>query len=117
MAPMLFQEESVESLRARFPKALERVWIPTDPMLDRPGLHREHVFDFPTGLRLLISLDKLDGPVELHVSASWEHDGPRDLDAANIIVNAAYHMLGGEGTLLFIGFSNNGIPHWLRLDD
>jgi hypothetical protein len=62
MAILPFEPEPLESLQARFPKALERIWVvPSNgDMPDRPGMHREHLFDFESGLRLLISIDRLD---------------------------------------------------------
>jgi hypothetical protein len=47
--PIPFRVETIEQMKLRFPKALEKVWIPVDGMEDRPGLHREHVFDFLSG--------------------------------------------------------------------
>lgn len=66
-----FVAESIEAARARFAAALERVY-PTNVLSeDRPGQKRENVFDFASGLRLIISRDRFeDGSVEIHVSAS-----------------------------------------------
>lgn len=117
MAPLPFVAELLVTLRERFPKALEKVWEVTDPMLDRPGLHRENVFDFDSGLRLLISKDKLiDLKPEIHVSASWERNQPTTIREAHRQVNEAYHLLGGKEYLRFLGQSANGIPHFIGVD-
>jgi len=109
-----FKPESLEQLKARFPKALEKVWEVTDPMPDRPGLHREHLFDFESGMRLLISKDKLirEEP-EVHVSGSWEWNPPISIEQMRRVVGEGYRSLGGTGLLHFIGFSEAAIPHWI----
>lgn len=114
MPTLPFQPEWIEVLKARFPKALERVWEVTDPMPDRPGLHRENVFDFESGMRLLISRDKLtfEEP-EIHISASWENDLPFTVEEATRRVTDGYRALGGKGIVSFLGQSSRGIPHWL----
>lgn len=117
MAPLPFIAELLVTLRERFPKALEKVWEVTDPMEDRPGMHRENVFDFDSGLRLLISRDKLVGiKPEIHVSASWESNKPISIREAHRQVNEAYHLLGGKEYLKFLGLSGGGIPHWIGIE-
>lgn len=114
-----FIAEPLESLKARFPKALEKVWRVTLPMHDRAGLHREHLFDFESGLRLLISRDNTmdtDSP-HIHVSASWETDEPNNIRLANQLVVNAYRSIGGKGILHFVGISPGGIPHWYVEDE
>jgi hypothetical protein len=108
-----FISEPIEQLKARFPKALEKVWVITIPMPDRPGLHRENVFDFPNGIRLLISRDNLIDKTEIHVSASWEYNEPKSIEQMNINVLACFRAIGGTGTLRFLGWSPNAIPHWI----
>ena len=70
-----FEPETEEELRARYLAAMTRVYDVTgffEMPADRPGLHREHVFDFEDGLRLIISREKRDKDVYLHWSASME---------------------------------------------
>lgn len=110
--PIPFEPEELLKLQARFPRALEKIWQITFPMIDRPGLHREHVFDFKHGLRLLISRDNLHG-VKIHVSASWERDEPKSLRDAHSQVDLHYKLLGGTGHLSYVGMSDNAIPHWV----
>lgn len=109
-----FKPEIIENLIERFPKALEKVWEVTEHMSDRPGLHREHLFDFGSGMRLLISRDSFrnDAP-EIHISASWEWAPPFDVKAMREQVIKGYHQLGGKGLPIWVGFSSGGIPHWI----
>ncbi len=113
-----FQAEPLEQLQARFHKVFEKIWEVTDVMTDRPGMHREHTFDFESGLRLLISLDRLpsSSEEELHISASWEKDSPTQVLDAHGQVVRAYESLGGKGEVLYVGMSNNRIPHWWVMD-
>jgi hypothetical protein len=116
--PIPFRVETIEQMKLRFPKALEKVWIPVDGMEDRPGLHREHVFDFLSGIRLLISRDKLSrGISKIHISASWECDEPTTIDEATRLVTNAYRAIGGKGIIHFLGISSGNIPHWLVEDE
>lgn len=117
-----FVSEPTEQLKARYPVCLQKVWeIPDDmdlsdpdAMPDRPGLHREYVFDFKCGLRLLISRDKYGrGPIQLHISASWEEREPQRLAQATDTVRAHFASLGGQGYPLLLGISPNGVPHWI----
>lgn len=116
-----FKSEPLEILKGRFPKALEKEWTLAEIPRDRPGLHREHVFDFASGVRLLISRDNFyphihGGPVT-HVSASFEFDPPLTIDVLMTKVKDHYLQLGGVGNLKFLGFSSvvggKGIPHWI----
>ena len=71
-----FEPEIDEMLQNRFEKALERVYDVETMMNgglneDRPGVKREHVFDFQDGVRLIISKDRTaKGKTFLHVSGS-----------------------------------------------
>lgn len=111
---MPFIPEPLEDLKARFPKCLEKIWNVTDPMPDRPGFHREHLFDFESGMRLLISNDcMIPRAPDIHVSASWEYCSPQSLKEMEEQVINGYKSLGGKGLLRLLGFSGRGIPHWL----
>lgn len=83
--PMPFQPEPLEHLQARFWEALSREWVipagvgPDRPMVDRPGMHRTHVFDLDVDgerVRLIVSLDRAadDAQPWLHVSASFQSE-------------------------------------------
>jgi hypothetical protein len=71
MLPFEPQPENV--LKARYPDAVKET-IDIEKIdkgeIERPGLNREHVFDFFDGLRLVISRDKMGLNTVLHVSAS-----------------------------------------------
>ena len=117
MPTLPFKAESIESLRSRYPKCLERIWKLNELWRDRPGMYRDYVFDFEDGTRLLISKDNFypeDGEV-IHVSASWEYDhkAPVTIVEATKHVTEHWHNIGGKGNLLWIGMSPNRVPHWL----
>jgi hypothetical protein len=74
-----------DELKARFPAALERVWV-ASATGDRPGLHPENVFDTFDGYRVIISheVEVETGEHVFHVSGSyWRRDkspkGPKDV--------------------------------------
>lgn len=116
--PIPFEPEFIEQLTARFHIALRKVWVAVENMTDRPGLHREHVFDFTSGLRLLISKDILppDSTPFIHVSASLSDEEPIELEEFERIVQHAYGLIGGKGKIKFMGITSKGIPHW-RVED
>jgi hypothetical protein len=71
------EPESVESMLARFPKALEPVYATEairEGRMPRPGQVRAHVFDFEDGVRMIASMDLdegINGPDPfLHLSFS-----------------------------------------------
>ncbi len=115
MPVMPFEAESLEILRARYHKALEKLWIAGDDMIDRPGLHRENLFDFESGLRLLISKDLFPNKkiADIHVSASWQSNNPIALEDAHREITSSFRALGGVGNLRLVGFSKAGIPHFV----
>lgn len=120
--PLPFIAESVDSLKKRYSKCIEKTWTLAEVNSgNRPGLHRDYVFDFESGLRLLISKSVFfPNSVDVHISASWEHDIPLNID--NIIelnkqIEQAFHSIGGEGKIRFLGMSANFIPHWLVIND
>jgi hypothetical protein len=68
-----FEPEPVIVLKQRYRDAIRDIINPRvvarDPAL-APSKKREHVFDFPDGLRLIISTDQIDGVRTTHYSAS-----------------------------------------------
>ena len=112
--------ESLEKLKARYSDAILITWLPSETMVDRPGLHREHVFDFDQGIRLIISKEiiKQYGNKEyLHFSASadpkiWGEEEQNFLRVAHICITE----LSGLSSLNYLGLSKGGIPHWLSKD-
>lgn len=120
--PLPFVPESVESLKTRFPVCLEKTWTPKEILKgNRPGMHREYVFDFESGLRLLISKTQFfPKDISVHISASWEHDKPLNVNNIQELtqqIEDSYHSIGGEGKIIFLGMSSNFIPHWLVIHD
>lgn len=123
-----FKPESSESLRNRYPAAIRNVFNfsgghVADP---RPGELRLCVFDFESGIRLIISRDKEDDGTFLHISASVQvsgtlehklrsgeyHIGDFCLDALRL-----WQEISGDDvdTLEFYGLSRGkGVPHWRR---
>jgi hypothetical protein len=70
--------EPMESLQARWPAALVKLWNIDDPAYDvnrGPGKYREHVFDLSNGFRFIVSREQyalVNGSAPyLHVSASF----------------------------------------------
>lgn len=113
-----FESESIDSLKERYPKCIAKIWTQAEIARgDRPGLHREYVFDFESGLRLLISRALFGDLAKAHVSASWIDEKPLDFYEAEGEVVRAYKDLGGVGYLRFLGMSNMGIPHWIVEED
>lgn len=72
-----WQPESIAMLSKRFPKALEQTFevenIVGDDNSDRPGKHRENVFDYQDGVRLIVSKDRFNGNLFLHFSGSLQN--------------------------------------------
>jgi hypothetical protein len=114
-----FEPESIEQLKSRFPEALKKTWVCHPDMQDRPTLHRTHVFDFESGMRLGISKDLLStdrNPI-IHVSVSIDTPdtskfGWQTFDDAIETIQSHYESIGGYGKLRFMGISPNQIPHF-----
>src|SRR5262245_30169010 len=111
--------ESIASMRDRYKKALVKIWETDKGFSDRPGLHREHVFDFEDGMRLLVSTDRMpDLEIITHISASC---GDRDKQMTIMFslfeeeVLNKWRQISGAGERFhfhLIGLSQNNIPHW-----
>jgi len=101
------------------PEPLADLWVAVQNMNDRPGLHRENVFDFEDGLRLIISKDRLfsDPKENVHLSASWtsKERAPTTWADVDLEVIKHYQSIGGPGLLQFIGASSGNVPHWVVL--
>jgi len=107
-----FSPEPVEKLKEKIPLALSKIWIADEDLEDRPGLHREHVFDFENGLRLIISKDKFPGYISalIHVSGSYPQKH-NPVTAAK--VHEALGSIGMYGILDHIGDTPNKVSHWV----
>lgn len=87
--PLPFEPEPLSRLRDRYAAAIVKVWHPAliaaladeGMPFDRPTIHREHVFDFESGIRMGISAEELEGEQYLHVSASiHDHGGLSEVE-------------------------------------
>lgn len=109
--------EPIESICGRFSSALIPVWDANrirreiregkDP--DRPGCHRTHVFDFISGLRLIVSREWMEEiGVFLHISSSWGSDGTARLETPGDFLNLL------KASLNALKISRSGLE-WERL--
>jgi hypothetical protein len=132
MGTLPFVAESLEELRERYPKALERLFDSESINLgvsDRPGENRANVFDFPVGLRLIISREDSDQGQIIHLSGSFikdtegfdclkkeeEHHGGQAMMQLyqSICVRFFKEISDISGVLFFTGFHGpQMIPHW-----
>lgn len=116
-----FQPETIEQLKARYPKALIKTWIPEDKPIEngepsRPGLCRDNVFDFEDGIRLVISMDLMNDEVVQHLSGSFIEDiyKGQKKNALDQMARNFWKVSGIEKPLEFLGLtSGKGVPHWI----
>lgn len=110
-----FIPEPVEKMVERFQKAFEHEFD-VDKIAngapDRPGTHRENVFDYEDGIRLIISKDRSGERVFIHLSASSlkEMGGKEMLESMVkrfLVLNAA--PFEGQGA----ASSTDGVIHIL----
>ena len=96
---LIFQPESVAKLKKRYAQAFEKTYdvnkIGESQSTDRPGLHRENVFDFKDGLRLIISKDQHNGDLYLHASASLREPF-KDMSMVPGIIKRWLQLAGGK---------------------
>ena len=114
-----FEPEPVAALKARYPKAVRKVFNPRYIQAhpeDAPTKDRTHVFDFPDGLRLGVSVDQADGERRTHYSASMYPTNPyRDIVEYTKFVVDHINMLRPHemtGTLMTM-LGPGGILHCL----
>jgi hypothetical protein len=124
------QPQTTEENRNRFPAAVRRVFFVEDIERggERPGQLREHVFDWPDGLRLIISREDFgDMQPVLHMSASankeyplWRRLAKGKVSISDFLDLAAlrfFEISKGTHALVFEGFSiPKGIPHWRGIE-
>jgi hypothetical protein len=95
--------ESIEALKARYSKALERLYdveiISGNNYEGRPSLYPEHIFDFQDGFRLIISREKYDDRMFVHVSGSCQ----RLLSGEEMIQGMMNHIMEIGGIKLGLG--------------
>lgn len=126
-----YQPMSIAENRARFPAAMETIWDVESALCGgpTPGMQegRENVFDFPGGLRIIASRDRLpEGEVVIHFSASAEQGSalwrrikrPGQERYFNWLAILRFAEISGFGKVKpahveFVGCSpGKGIPHW-----
>lgn len=111
-----FKPQSLSELRHRFPAAINHYHQV------RPGKHRAHVFDTEDGLRLIVSVESINGDDVLHVSGSVESNSAVGqkvrkgfISEADLIgwIECRFAALWGDDppTLVFVGASS-GVAHW-----
>lgn len=97
MKPRLpFNPQPLHVLRDKLPAALEGFYDPFDVMagaVESPSGNPKHVFDFESGLRLIISTDSISMCLYTHVSASSLADY-RDKQEALGAIQAAMTSIG-----------------------
>lgn len=109
------EPESEDAMRARYAQALEGVWTPAMGVAgDTPGKLRRHTFDWPDGLRLIVSMDDLDGKgAKLHVSGSsylLRLNEPVGL----VFAEAAFTRIAGRPMPRRLEATAAGVMHWLE---
>ena len=118
--PLPFAPEPFELLRARFPAALTRVWvheeIAANPA-ERPGVHREHVFDDLEGKRLVIAVVKIGPDVSLLVSFSHLHAAPKIKLARAIVEVSLLNLDGSARHFVLRSFESSDGSTWLARFD
>lgn len=122
--PMIdFSPESAEDLKARYPLALTPTYeqgMRYDTIcVDRPGQLRRHVFDFRTGLRLIISHELTPDLIAgIHISASMTDKALMEFSHLSLIrylehiIFSWQAISGSTRQPAFLGLtSGKGIPH------
>lgn len=118
-----FVAESIDEARDRFSVALERIYPANVLTDDRPGQKPENVFDFDSGLRLIVSRDRLeDGDVRIHVSASLEegshlaeavrHGLTPSVFRSGHVLPTLQEIAGAFVLLSCQSISPQGVVHW-----
>jgi hypothetical protein len=107
-----FSPQPTDKLKEKIPLALSKIWIADGDLTDRPGLHREHVFDFDNGLRLIISKDKFPGYTSALIHVSGSYPGKHNPVTAHKVYEAL-NSIGLYGILEHIGDTPNKVAHWI----
>jgi len=92
-----FQPESNEKLAERFSRALDRIYdaeeISNKLDADRPGLHRENVFDFEDGVRIIISRDRARDKIFLHLSGISQNGKVSGKDMLELMIKRFVNLM------------------------
>lgn len=127
--PLPTKPEPLEQLRARYPLALEPTYLVIDEeqaLWHGIGQKPKHVFDFPDGLRFIISRERMVGTQEvvIHVSVSFDagskhfaeiRDGMMSLKDLHRFVRYHFFDLSADGRPLEFVLMKlpKGIPHYV----
>ena len=123
-----FKPQWMKEHHDRYDEAIETIYDIESieiGLADPPSGKPKHVFDFPDGLRLIVSKDQFPThkkPV-IHFSASVEpgyqlyrliHRGKVGPNKFLRIVLERFRTLSlYKGDIIYTGFSDGGIPHWI----
>lgn len=116
-----FEPEDMALMKKRFIKALEH---PIDAVLVYAGQQkaassrREHVFDFPDGMRMVISVDIIEKGKYLHISASGTEEYASTIKdegfeglVEDVIIRAGALCNGTPGDQMHAVMSDKGVLH------
>ena len=127
----------MKNLRLRYRDALEKLWNCDEAGLEeqersgvKPGLDPKSRFDFPNGIRMCISREKVPEGIWIHVSCSVfpgtilgqkmamlmaDRKKPELLDREfRKYCKRAYRQLTGDATgMELVDAGEAGIPHWI----
>lgn len=113
-----FKPEPIEKLRERYPAAIKDVFDAREGTPSpRPGELRANVFDFHEGLRLIISMDRVQDDITLlHLSARPEKAIALypDHSFRRIAIESFVVISGDHGMWTFIRKTGGGVYHWVR---
>jgi len=119
------EAKPIADLKEQFKTVFDKTFDPESPTDPPPGLVRSQVFDFVSGLRLIISRDLLDGKPVNHVSGSIQPQSqlhkalmynkePALKDAIlSAVVTGFWQIADKHGDLVFLQWAegHKHIPH------
>lgn len=122
-----FERESIESMAARYPQAIEEICDVESAKLGvgwMPGGRRANVFDFEDGMRMIVSRDEsAEFGIKIHFSASANPESVFYADIANGLVDRQQYLnlcverfraISGCDRIIRLGYvSEGGIPHFV----
>lgn len=118
---------SIGAMTARYPEALKELVDGLEVMAGRRASPRDdpaHVFDFDTGLRLIVSRDRIPGgAIGVHLTVSWREGfigKPASIEEVHTLTVDAWRSIHGglhppAAMPGLLGVSEGGVPHfWLE---
>lgn len=113
-----FSPQPVEQLKSRYQAAIQTAYDANAVLNNnevRPGCKPQHVFDFESGIRLIISRDYHNIKEVIHISGSFD-PGVYIGSVKRSVVVARMHLcfceIAGPVKLGRPTYSEGGIPHW-----